>query len=307
LKSQKKYYDRGKKEMNLEPGVWVYWKVEVSRGKFEPSFDGPWCVTERLNDVNYRISPCDNGPSKVVHIDKLKVCTGDHPADFVVPHQKETPTQTELLVIPGETLPVPDYKGDQEMRKRIIDSRKEKLTTSKVKSTNPGTPQDKSDKTSEKTGKSRRRIRTRKNHRKSDATRTPHLSAHTGPKGTSPQPTLNPDIDTNSDSGIDQQPSSTVNSDQRPQVITRAGRKIKTPTRFANSVENSENSLPLEVPELLSRLETLVRIMTNPSNDELRALVKERLDTMPYEEAQTCRAWIDELTPMLAAIWEPKD
>jgi hypothetical protein len=118
---------------------------------------------------------------------------------------------------------------------------------------------------------------------------------------------LNQDIDTNSDLDIDQSPSSIVNSDQEPPVITRAGRKIKAPTRFAYGVENSESSVPLEIPELLSRLDTLVRILTNPSNDELRALVKERLDTMPYQEAEMCRAWIDELTPMLTAIWEPKD
>jgi transposase InsO family protein len=299
LKSQKRYYDRGKKEMNLEPGVWVYWKVEVSRGKFEPSFDGPWCVTERLNDVNYRISPCDNGPSKVVHIDKLKVCNGKHPADFVVPHQKETPTQTELLVIPGETLPVPAYKGDQERTIGV----KEKLKRSRAKSTNPETFQEKSGKRNRKTGKSRRR--NRKNHGKSDATRTPNLSAHTGPKGTSPQSTLNQDTDINPNLDPDQTPSSIVNFDQEPQVITRAGRKIKAPTRFAYGVENFENSVLVEIPELLSRLDILVRMLANPSNDELRTLVKERMDTMPCQEAERCTAWINDLTPMLIAMWEP--
>jgi hypothetical protein len=103
LRSQKKYYDANKADFNLQPGVWVYWKVEVKKSKFDPSYAGPWCIVQKLNDTLYRVSPYDGGPTKVMNVDKLKVCTGDHPLDFVVPTNTEIPTQTELLVVPGES------------------------------------------------------------------------------------------------------------------------------------------------------------------------------------------------------------
>jgi hypothetical protein len=102
LRTQKKYYDIGKKDMDLQPGVWVYWRLDVKKSKFAPTFGGPWCVTDRLSDVTFRIRPYDNGPSKVIHIDKLKICNGSHPANFVVPPLREIPTQIELILTPRE-------------------------------------------------------------------------------------------------------------------------------------------------------------------------------------------------------------
>jgi hypothetical protein len=97
LKSQKKYYDVGKSDINLQVGTWVYWRVKVKKAKFDPDYAGPWCIVRQLNSCLYELSPHCDGPRKVVHVDELKVCTGAHPAKFVEDRAKTVSTQTELV------------------------------------------------------------------------------------------------------------------------------------------------------------------------------------------------------------------
>ena len=54
--------------------------------------------------------------------------------------------------------------------------------------------------------------------------------------------------------------------------------------------------------KLTEMLDNLVETLANPSNDELRALVEERLETMGSREAGVFRAWICQITPLLEAI-----
>jgi hypothetical protein len=320
LRSQKRYYDVGKKELNLQPGVWVYWKIEGKKSKFDPAFEGPWCITEKLNEVNYRISPCDNGPSKVTHIDKLKLCTGDHPADFVVPPQKEIPTQTELLVIPGQDTPVPEFKSStSNKRKKQVGNlgikKKGRETSGYKPKKKDGKSKIKINKRKGKREKQKRRLSLNsKNisdvepdliwtHLETEPNLEDELNSET--ESTS-EIELNSEIEPIPENDLNAQTSPKVKHDQGPQVTTRVGRKIKLPARFANQVQQIENNAE-ETPappapslqELNSMLDTLVEILTNPSNDELRALVEERLETVEESEVGNYRVWMEKISPQL--------
>jgi hypothetical protein len=117
LRSQRRYYDEGKGFIEVPLGTWVYWKVRGKKDKFSPNYQGPWCVTEKLNDVLYRLAPSAEGPSKVINVDDLKTCTGDHPPNFVEDQYKSRHTQTELVhMTPEENSSIPSVKPEPTSR-----------------------------------------------------------------------------------------------------------------------------------------------------------------------------------------------
>jgi len=80
----KKRYDMRVKPAVYEVGNWVYYfclRHRVGRSpKWQRFYSGPFLVLVKLGSVNLRIqnSPCAN--PMVVHVDKIKHCTGITPA-----------------------------------------------------------------------------------------------------------------------------------------------------------------------------------------------------------------------------------
>ena len=76
---QKDYYDRRTHGERVKPGesVWLYSPV-IPKGvapKFHEPWTGPFKVTKRLSNVNYKILDVGRKAKKVVHFDRLKKST----------------------------------------------------------------------------------------------------------------------------------------------------------------------------------------------------------------------------------------
>jgi transposase InsO family protein len=80
---RKRYYDTGVKQTTFMVGdwVWVYNPrrfVQISP-KWQKMYNGPYLVLEQISAVNYRVQKSRRSAPIVVHVDKLKRCTGVTP------------------------------------------------------------------------------------------------------------------------------------------------------------------------------------------------------------------------------------
>ena len=73
---QKKDYDRHVKAEDFEEGdaVWLrVYPTQVGQSKaLKDPWDGPWIVTSKLSDVNYKIQMTPRGLAQVVHVNRLR-------------------------------------------------------------------------------------------------------------------------------------------------------------------------------------------------------------------------------------------
>ena len=77
----KHYYDTGSNAQTLEPGqhVWLH-NPKRKKGvspKLSRPWEGPYTVTERLNDVLYCIQQSPRAKNKVVHRNRLWKCSSN--------------------------------------------------------------------------------------------------------------------------------------------------------------------------------------------------------------------------------------
>jgi len=83
----KKRYDMRVKPAAYLVGNWVYYfcpRHRVGRSpKWQRFYFGPFLVLEKLGSVNLRIQKSPRANSMVVHIDKIKHCTGITPASWL--------------------------------------------------------------------------------------------------------------------------------------------------------------------------------------------------------------------------------
>ena len=89
---QKKNADRGKSDFEFNVGDLVYKKIPVIEGqkKFQPRYEGPFRVLEKLNNLTYFIaSESDPAQRFHIHIEKLIPVTLRDPALMPVPKIKE--------------------------------------------------------------------------------------------------------------------------------------------------------------------------------------------------------------------------
>lgn len=119
---QKKHYDKASKGhhlYNVGDAVWLYAptrKVGLSP-KLRPTWDGPYIVTAKLNDVNYRIQKNVKFKPKVVHADRLKLYAGPHDASWWkgpsqpghTQHRADASVQCHMPLNSGDVRTAPDY------------------------------------------------------------------------------------------------------------------------------------------------------------------------------------------------------
>jgi len=79
----KKRYDMWVKTTVYDVGDWVYYfcpRHRVRRSpKWQRFYSGPLLVVENLGAVNLRIQKSARANAMVLHVDKVKHCTGDKP------------------------------------------------------------------------------------------------------------------------------------------------------------------------------------------------------------------------------------
>jgi len=76
-KKQKFYYDRNAKRVLYEIGDIVMLKeMAETPGKFNMRWEGPYTVTEKKGNVNYKIVSYDGKKRMVVHADRMKKFQG---------------------------------------------------------------------------------------------------------------------------------------------------------------------------------------------------------------------------------------
>ena len=66
------YYDLHSNTRGFNVGDKVLVKVEPFRTKFGPRFDGPFEITQKRGNVNYKIKKPNEWRNRVVHVNKLK-------------------------------------------------------------------------------------------------------------------------------------------------------------------------------------------------------------------------------------------
>ena len=89
-KKQKFYYDRNAKRVVCEIGDIVMLKeMAETPGKFNMRWEGPYTVTEKKSNVNYKIVSHDGKKRMVVHADRMKKFQGH--ASLKATEQAEKP------------------------------------------------------------------------------------------------------------------------------------------------------------------------------------------------------------------------
>ena len=80
LRSQKRHYDRSVRGIIYHVGqlVWLHdpTKRKGRSPKLTLKWKGPYLVTHRLSDVNYRIQASPKAKPMIVHADRMKLCFG---------------------------------------------------------------------------------------------------------------------------------------------------------------------------------------------------------------------------------------
>ena len=116
--TQKRYYDIGIHGSEFTPGQFVWLRVEaykrgMSKKLTSRHWDGPYLITEKLNEVVYRIQRSQFAKPKVVHYDRLKLYEGVNAKDWRTPrsfsHSEETTDSPERMN-------TSDYEKDGEGR-----------------------------------------------------------------------------------------------------------------------------------------------------------------------------------------------
>jgi len=97
---QTQYYNVKSKEINFEPGNWVwYYNVPQSKAKLGKGWEGPYLILRKLSDVTYEIQRSSGSRTKIVNVDKLKsyIDTDDLPVKWVsFDKAKDVSTQVSL-------------------------------------------------------------------------------------------------------------------------------------------------------------------------------------------------------------------
>ena len=106
--SQKKHYDHRTKRSGFEVNdqVWMYYSVKKKgvTSKLQDKWEGPYIISERINDVLYRIKNLPSRRSDVVHVDKLK------------PYEQNE-LQTEIIDLAQEERVIPSTHATQSGRR----------------------------------------------------------------------------------------------------------------------------------------------------------------------------------------------
>jgi hypothetical protein len=78
MRYQKRNYDRKVKAQNLVPGqaVWlrIFPHLKGKSSSLMSRYSGPWLITQKLSDVNFRVQKSRKSRTPVVHSDRLKPC-----------------------------------------------------------------------------------------------------------------------------------------------------------------------------------------------------------------------------------------
>ena len=123
---QKKYADKGKSDFEFNVGDLVYKKIPVIVGqkKFQPRYEGPYKVVNKLNNLTYQIaSEMDPAERFHIHIEKLIPVTLRDASLVPKPTVKERRGEEileddldlRLLDMPDSTSASPKDKAKEEM------------------------------------------------------------------------------------------------------------------------------------------------------------------------------------------------
>jgi len=102
----KKRYDMRVKPISYKVGDWVYYfcpRHRVGRSpKWQRFYSGPYLVTEILGPVNLRLQKTVKANKMVVHVDKVKHCTGTTPVSWLgTDNYNIVPVVLELDALPN--------------------------------------------------------------------------------------------------------------------------------------------------------------------------------------------------------------
>jgi hypothetical protein len=97
---QKIYYDRNAKRVEFKIGDKILLKAMANTsGKFNMRWDGPYAISEKKGNVNYKIY-ADNGKKMmIVHADRMKIFYEKSPSDSsqqIIEPQSESEPKTKL-------------------------------------------------------------------------------------------------------------------------------------------------------------------------------------------------------------------
>jgi transposase InsO family protein len=106
---RKRYYDMRVRDATFKSGDWV-WLFHPRRfarisPKWQRMYTGPYLVLHQIGPVNYRVQKSRRSKPVVVHVDKLKLCTGPTPVSWLTnaeqcddvfePHNANTDNDSE--------------------------------------------------------------------------------------------------------------------------------------------------------------------------------------------------------------------
>ncbi|MCO5600446.1 hypothetical protein L7F22_054559 [Adiantum nelumboides] len=128
---QKKAADRHRRDLKLKENDWVLLRFEMPRlrkkkgkerlyPKLSMRYYGPFQITERINDVSFRLRLPDTWKiHNAFHVSLLKSFRGDVPDDGEPDEQPEV-EENEKILVPEQILAHKDTKTKGKVRRRFL-------------------------------------------------------------------------------------------------------------------------------------------------------------------------------------------
>ncbi|MCO5600263.1 hypothetical protein L7F22_054373 [Adiantum nelumboides] len=128
---QKKAADRDRRDLKLKENDWVLLRFEKARlrkkkgkerlfSKLSMRYYGPFQITERINDVSFRLRLPDTSKiHNAFHVSLLKPFRGDVPDDGE-PHEQPKVEENEEILVLEQILAHNDMKTKGKVRRRFL-------------------------------------------------------------------------------------------------------------------------------------------------------------------------------------------
>ena len=94
---QKRSYDKNAESRSFKIGQWVWvYHLPSDKQKFGQGWKGPYLVTDKIGDLNYRVQENKNSRKITLHIDHMKLYEHETPESWLEVLKKNVDTQTDM-------------------------------------------------------------------------------------------------------------------------------------------------------------------------------------------------------------------